>query len=174
MAVNPESFYEEEVEAIINSGNKLLGSNFRIKVDGCEELSKMVVTCNPALPGRHLVEGIVGGQGVEVREPGPLKTGGQFTMTFHDGFKGQAFDEITQWALDSVDVTKRKTVWIWGSHELGNSNLDMAYSHCFPELEDGSFDHANRTAPAKFSFILHFSNRKWTKIEKTFSGDSYF
>ncbi len=164
MAVtNYEKFYEDEVEAIVTSGNKLLGSSFRVMVEGCPELSKMIASCSPALPGRHLIEATSGAHGVEVPEPGPLKTGGQFTITFNDGFQGKAFDELIQWSLESIEVNKRKEVYVWGTHELGNNGFDMTYTHCFPELEDADFDYSNKTTPAKFSFILHFANRKWTK-----------
>lgn len=163
MAVTPEDFYEEEVESIVHSGNKLLGANFRLWVEDCPALSQMVVTCNPALPGRHLIETIPGPNGVEVPEPGPLKTGGQFSLTFQDTFTGKAFEEVTQWAMDSINVDKRKTVRVYGTHELGESSLDITYTHCFPEMGDGEFDYANKTAPAKFSLTLHFAMRKWTK-----------
>ncbi len=164
MAVTQESFYEKEVETIMQSGNKLLGCNFGLFVEDCPELSKLVVTCNPAMPGRHPVDLIPGPGGVEVPEPGPLKTGGQFTLTFMDSFSGKAFDEVVQWAMDSIQPDKRKSVRIWGTNkELGDSTLDITYYHCFPELDDGEFDYANKTAPAKFNLTLHFAMRKWTK-----------
>ncbi len=163
MAVDPEEFYEEEVNRIIESGNKLLGSNFRFFVNDCPALSNLVVSCSPALPGRHLIEAIPGAHGVEVPEPGPLKTGGQFNVTFNDSFEGKAFEEIVNWAKASNIAGNRKDVRIYGTHELGNSKFDMTYTYCFPELNDAELDYANKTTPAKFSFVLHFANRKVTK-----------
>ena len=163
MSVDPEQFYSEEVERIVQSGNRLLGSNFRISVDDCPELSKLIVTCNPPLPGRHAIESIPGPHGVEVPEPGPLKTGGQFKVTFNDSFTGKAYDEVVKWAMESVHADNRKNVRLWCTHELGPSELDMTYQHCFPELEDGEFDYSNKNTPAKFSLIIHFAMRLQTK-----------
>ncbi|MBU2648429.1 hypothetical protein KKI24_27230 [bacterium] len=163
MAVEAEEFYADEVENIIQAGNKLRGDNFKIEIQDCPNLSKLIVACTPVMPSRHIVETVAGHQGVEINEPGPLKTGGMFPVTFHDGFKGLAFDEYMNWMLESVDITKRKTFRVYGNHELGKSNIDVTYFYAFPEMEDADFDAENKTAPMKFTCNIHFANRRWTK-----------
>lgn len=163
MAVDAEEFYAEEVEHIVQAGNKIRGDNFNIEIEGCPNLSALTVGCSPEMPGRHTVETVAGRQGIEINEPGPLKTGGMFVITYHDGFKGKAFEEYMNWMKGAADYTKRKKVRIYGRHELGESELDITYFYCFPEHEPGEFDAENKTAPNKFTFNLHFANRRWTK-----------
>jgi hypothetical protein len=163
MVVDAEEFYGEEVEHLVQTGNKARGDNFNIEIEGCPNLSALTVGCSPELPGRTPVEDVAGRQGVTINEPGPLKTGGMFPLTYHDGFSGKAFEEYMEWMKDAVDFTKRKKVRVWGRHELGDSALDVTYLYCWPEHEPGEFDAENKTAPNKFSVNLHFANRRWTK-----------
>ncbi|MCP4752651.1 MAG: hypothetical protein GY866_17330 [Proteobacteria bacterium] len=163
MAVDAEEFVLEEVEALIQVGNKLKGSDYHMEVEGCPNLSLLTVTCSPAVPSRNPIEDIPGKRGVTINEPGEMKSGGQFPVTFHDGFKGPAFDEYMDWVRECVDFTKRKKVRIYGSHELGDSSADFTYLYCWPDMEDAEFDNENKTAPAKFTFNLHFAGRRFTK-----------
>lgn len=161
MAVNAEEFYSTEVEVLINVGNKMLASQFKVEIDGCPNLSNLIVTCNPSLPGRWPVEDIPGGQGVTINEPGPKKTGGQFTLTFQDGVKGPAMAEYKAWEEGCADPTKRKTVRIFQTSEFGDGELDVSYDYAWPDMEEGDFDKENKT-PGRLTCNLHFANRRWT------------
>ena len=163
MAVDAEQFADEAVESIVQIGNKLLGAHFKIEIEGCPYLSKLIITCTPWLPGRHPVENVPGQQGVEINEPGPKKTGGMFAMGFIDGVTGQAIKEYKEWEKNCASVSGRKEVRIYGHSEYGDSELDITYTHCWPDIEEGDFDAENKTAPARFNMNLHFANRMWTK-----------
>lgn len=165
MATSPVEFYEDEVETLINYGNKQKGSDYIIEIEGCKAIGTLTATCSPPLPGRHPVEDIAGRFGVNFSEPGAMRTGGMFPITIHETIKGDAFKEFAKAVEDCIDPNKRLTIRVYCSSEQGGTSaLDMTYTHCFFDSEDGGFelDNEAKTTPANLSLNVHFAMRKRT------------
>jgi hypothetical protein len=152
---------DDNLALMVDIGNKITGADFKIEIEDCPFLSKLVSTATVKNEGRWAIEDIPGPGGHSHSQPGAKKSGESITLGFYDSVTGKAFDEVIKWVDDCIRAEGRKLINIYGFHyELGKSANDMEYTYCWPELDDTEWDYESKTTLQKMTLTVHYFQKR--------------
>jgi len=156
---------KKSYKKLVALGEKAVGSNFKMEVDGYPDLTYLVSTVNlPALQ-RAVIE-TFGPHGIKVNQQGEFINAQDIPITFDEVISGLSYKALRDWVKNKKYLTVRLGL-VSESATTSAPSTTVICEDCWIELEAVELGNENTTAVVKPSGTLHANWVTWLDDEET-------
>lgn len=131
-------FLKKRLNQSIGAGERLISSEFWMKIKGYEQLSILITTTQLPEMTREDVETFVPG-GMKINQHGPLRNSGEFQVTCTETIKGDVFQAVRQ-MVNNKEYLEIEFAAAAESNSGGDGGLKRNFSHCKVYSDAFDFD----------------------------------